>query len=219
MSKYLAVDLAQGARRRASSCAPRRACCAIEKGPDGRATGAVYRDRVTGATAVPAGAHRHPGRQRRRHAAAAAGLATISPTAPTRSAATCCTTRSSPARSGSTSRSTAHMGYVAAMISREFAETDISRGFVNGFNFNCVTSTAAAGEQAVGLLAEANGAVGPRPPRVVRAAFRPQLGRVRDRRRPAPAGQPGHAVDRDRRTRTACRWRGCTTCRARTTGR
>ena len=47
-----------------------------------------------------------------------------------------------------------HMGYVASMISREFAETDISRGFVNGFQFNCLTSTSAAGEIAAGWLAE-----------------------------------------------------------------
>ena len=47
----------------------------------------------------------------------------------------------------------AHTGYVAAMISREFAETDLSRGFVNGFNFNCVT-TGGAGEQAIGFLSD-----------------------------------------------------------------
>ncbi len=48
----------------------------------------------------------------------------------------------------------AHTGYVAAMISRQFAETDTSRGFVNGFNFNCIT-TGGAGEQANGFLSEA----------------------------------------------------------------
>ena len=32
-----------------------------------------------------------------------------------------------------------HMGYVASLISRQFAETDVSRGFVNGFQFNCLT--------------------------------------------------------------------------------
>ncbi len=48
----------------------------------------------------------------------------------------------------------AHIGYVAALISREFAETDVSRGFVNGFNFNCLTS-GGAGEQAAGFLTEA----------------------------------------------------------------
>jgi choline dehydrogenase-like flavoprotein len=47
-----------------------------------------------------------------------------------------------------------HMGYVAALLSREFAETDVSRGFVNGFNFNCITS-GAAGEQAAGFLTDA----------------------------------------------------------------
>ena len=46
-----------------------------------------------------------------------------------------------------------HTGYVA-LISREFAETDVSRGFVNGFNFNCVT-TGGAGEQANGFLSNA----------------------------------------------------------------
>ena len=47
----------------------------------------------------------------------------------------------------------AHMGYVAALLSRQFAETDLSRGFVNGFNFNCVT-TGGAGEQAIGFLSD-----------------------------------------------------------------
>jgi choline dehydrogenase-like flavoprotein len=46
------------------------------------------------------------------------------------------------------------MGYVASLISREFAETDVTRGFLNGFNFNCLTS-GAAGEQAVGYVTEA----------------------------------------------------------------
>ncbi|MGE3739708.1 MAG: GMC family oxidoreductase N-terminal domain-containing protein, partial [Geminicoccaceae bacterium] len=49
----------------------------------------------------------------------------------------------------------AHTGYVAALISRQFAETDLSRGFVNGFNFNCVT-TGGAGEQAMGFLSDAH---------------------------------------------------------------
>ncbi len=49
----------------------------------------------------------------------------------------------------------AHTGYVAALISRQFAETDLSRGFVNGFNFNCVT-TGGAGEQAIGFLSDAH---------------------------------------------------------------
>jgi choline dehydrogenase-like flavoprotein len=43
-----------------------------------------------------------------------------------------------------------HTGYVASLISREFAETDLSRGFVNGFNFNCITSSPSAGETAAG---------------------------------------------------------------------
>jgi 2-methyl-1,2-propanediol dehydrogenase len=54
----------------------------------------------------------------------------------------------------------AHTGYVAALISRQFAETDLSRGFVNGFNFNCVT-TGGAGEQAIGFLSDAHAPWGP----------------------------------------------------------
>jgi len=44
------------------------------------------------------------------------------------------------------------IGYVASLISREFAETDVSRGFVNGFNFNCLTSAPSAGELTSGWL-------------------------------------------------------------------
>ena len=47
-----------------------------------------------------------------------------------------------------------HMGYVGSMISREFAETDVSRGFVNGFQFNCLTGTSSAGEAAAGWLTD-----------------------------------------------------------------
>lgn len=48
-----------------------------------------------------------------------------------------------------------HMGYAASLIGREFAETDVSRGFVNGFQFNCLTSTSAAGDVAAGSVADA----------------------------------------------------------------
>jgi choline dehydrogenase-like flavoprotein len=44
-----------------------------------------------------------------------------------------------------------HMGFVGALISAEFAETDVSRGFVNGFNFNCTSGTH-AGSHALGPL-------------------------------------------------------------------
>lgn len=46
-----------------------------------------------------------------------------------------------------------HMGYTGSLISMEFAETDTSRGFVNGFNFNCA-ATGHAGSQAMGLLTQ-----------------------------------------------------------------
>jgi choline dehydrogenase-like flavoprotein len=48
-----------------------------------------------------------------------------------------------------------HMGYVASLIGREFAETDVNRGFVNGFQFNCLTGTSAAGEAAAGWVSNA----------------------------------------------------------------
>jgi choline dehydrogenase-like flavoprotein len=38
-----------------------------------------------------------------------------------------------------------HMGFVGALHSQEFAETDVARGFVNGFNFNCVAGPHAGG--------------------------------------------------------------------------
>ena len=47
-----------------------------------------------------------------------------------------------------------HTGYLASLISREFAETDVSRGFVNGFNFNCITSSPSAGETAAGWFTD-----------------------------------------------------------------
>lgn len=48
-----------------------------------------------------------------------------------------------------------HIGYAASLICREFAETDLSRGFVNGFNLNCITSTPSAGELAAGWFSSA----------------------------------------------------------------
>jgi 2-methyl-1,2-propanediol dehydrogenase len=47
------------------------------------------------------------------------------------------------------------MGYVASLLGREFAETDVSRGFVNGFQFNCLTNTSSAGEAAAGWASNA----------------------------------------------------------------
>ena len=44
-----------------------------------------------------------------------------------------------------------HMGYVASLIGMEFAETDVSRGFINGFNFNCA-ATGHAGLQTQGIV-------------------------------------------------------------------
>jgi 2-methyl-1,2-propanediol dehydrogenase len=38
-----------------------------------------------------------------------------------------------------------HMGFVGALHSQQFAETDVTRGFVNGFNFNCVAGPHAGG--------------------------------------------------------------------------
>ena len=125
----------------------------IETGRDGRATGAVYLDRTTG--------------ERRFQAADVVVLAANGVGTPRLLLASDNLANSS----GQVGRNllhhtlvsadiwveepvASHMGYVASVISRQFAETDLSRGFVNGFNFNCLTS-GAAGEQAIGYLSEA----------------------------------------------------------------
>ena len=87
----------------------------------------------------------------------------------------------------------AHTGYVAALISRQFAETDLSRGFVNGFNFNCVT-TGGAGEQAIGFLSDAHAPWGAGHHQWFARHFGHGFGVFGDRRRPAPPGQPHHAL-------------------------
>jgi choline dehydrogenase-like flavoprotein len=126
----------------------------VETGPDGRASGAVYIDRATGArvrqtadVVIVAGngigsprlllmsaSGRHPrglangndvvGRYLLHHTLVAAEIWVD---APIRS----------------------YMGNSGALISSEFAETDVARGFVNGFNFN-VTRTGPAGAAAIG---------------------------------------------------------------------
>ena len=48
-----------------------------------------------------------------------------------------------------------HMGFIGALISMEFAETDTARGFVNGFNFNCATAGHAGG-QSIGFVTPAS---------------------------------------------------------------
>ena len=130
----------------------------IEKGGDGRATGAVYRERTTGrlrrvkadvvivaangvgtprlllASDNLANSSDHVGRNLLHHTLVACDLWVDEPIA-------------------------AHTGYVASLISREFAETDVRRGFVNGFNFNCV-STGGAGEQVNGYLSKARAPFG-----------------------------------------------------------
>jgi choline dehydrogenase-like flavoprotein len=121
----------------------------IETGPDGRATGALYIDRNTGHTQfqkakiviVAANGIGTPrlllasdnlanqsdqvGRNLLHHTLVAGEMWVNEPV-------------------------DGHTGYIASLISREFAETDLSRGFVNGFNFNCITSTPSAGETAAG---------------------------------------------------------------------
>jgi len=47
------------------------------------------------------------------------------------------------------------MGFIGALISQEFAETDVRRGFVNGFNFNCATAGHAGG-QSIGFVTPAS---------------------------------------------------------------
>ena len=152
MSKYsLSIwpkALAAGAKLRTHARVLR-----VEKGPDGRATGATYIDRNTGLTEFQAA---------RLVIVAANGVGTPRLLLASDNLAN---------SSGQVGRNLlhhtlvasemwfdrpieGHMGYVASLISREFAETDVSRGFVNGFNFNCLTSTSSAGEVAAGWVTE-----------------------------------------------------------------
>ena len=48
-----------------------------------------------------------------------------------------------------------HVGFIGALISMEFAETEASPGFVNGFNFNCATAGHAGG-QSIGFVTPAS---------------------------------------------------------------
>ena len=174
----------------------------IEKGKDGRATGAEYIDRNTGmrhfqkadvvilaangvgtprlllASDNLANSSDQVGRNLLHHTLVACEMWVEEPLA-------------------------AHTGYVAALISREFAETDTSRGFVNGFNFNCVT-TGGAGEQANGHMSNTRAPWGKGHHDWFKKPFRPRLRRLRHRRRPAEPEQPGHALGlRARRRRRA----------------
>ena len=125
----------------------------IEKGRDGRASGAVYVDRTTNETAFQAakivilaangvGTPRlllasdnlanqsdQVGRNLLHHTLVALEMWVDEPIE-------------------------SHMGYQASLISRQFAETDTRRGFVNGFQFNCLTGAAAAGEAAAGWVTD-----------------------------------------------------------------
>jgi len=130
----------------------------IETGPDGRATGAVYIDRATGqrvqqdADVIILAANgvgsprmlllsesaRHPrglangndvvGRYLLHHTLVATEIWVDQPI-------------------------DSHIGNSGAIISSEFAETDVSRGFVNGFNFN-VARTGPAGTAATGAFGQ-----------------------------------------------------------------
>ncbi len=104
----------------------------IEKGRDGRATGAVTIDRNTGETTFQAA---------RIVVVAANGVGT-----PRLLLASDNLANSSDQVGRNLLHHTlvalemwvdepieSHMGYVASLISRQFAETDVSRGFVNGF--------------------------------------------------------------------------------------
>lgn len=124
----------------------------IETGSDGRATGAIYVDRTTGAhhrqtadvvivaangVGTPrlllasdnlANSSDQVGRNLLHHTLVSMDFWVDEPLA-------------------------SHTGYVGSLVGREFAETDVNRGFVNGFAFNCLTS-GAAGEQAAGYVSE-----------------------------------------------------------------
>ena len=46
-----------------------------------------------------------------------------------------------------------YKGFIGSLISMEFSETDKKRGFINGFNFNCVNSTS-AGNLSIGYTTQ-----------------------------------------------------------------
>jgi choline dehydrogenase-like flavoprotein len=123
----------------------------IEKGKDGRATGVVWKDRISGQThrttanVVVVGAN---GVGTPRLLLASDNLANSSDMVGRNlmhHTLVSAQIRVDEAVNG-------HMGHIVSLISREFAETDISRGFVNGFNFNCLTSTPSAAELSNGWL-------------------------------------------------------------------
>ena len=99
----------------------------------------------------------------------------------------------------------AHTGYVAALISRQFAETDLSRGFVNGFNFNCVT-TGGAGEQAIGFLSDAHAPWG-RAITSGSSAISATASACSGSATTCPTRTTASRSRRPSAMRTACRWR------------
>ncbi|MEZ5857619.1 MAG: GMC family oxidoreductase [Geminicoccaceae bacterium] len=122
----------------------------VEKGQDGRATGAVYIDRASG--------------RRVRQTADVVVLACNGVGTPWLLQASDNLANSSDQVGRNLLHHTltsvdiwgedivdTHMGYTGSLISMEFAETDTSRGFVNGFNFNCA-ATGHAGSQSLGML-------------------------------------------------------------------
>ncbi len=124
----------------------------VERGKDGRATGAVYLDRQSG--------------QRLRQTADVVVLACNGVGTPWLLLASDNLANSSDQVGRNLLHHTltsvdiwgdavvdTHTGYTGSLISSEFAETDTSRGFVNGFNFNCA-ATGHAGSQALGLLTQ-----------------------------------------------------------------
>ncbi len=182
----------------------------IETGPDGRATGAVYIDRATGnrvrQTAdmvIVAGngigsprlllmsaSGRHPhglangndvvGRYLLHHTLVAAEIWV-----------------DEPIRS--------YMGNSGALISSEFAETDLGPRLRQRLQLQRHPHRPGRRRRHRRLRAPP-GALGRGTPRLLRPPFRPQLRRLRHRRRPAAARQPRHPVGhRDRQRRPARR--------------
>jgi choline dehydrogenase-like flavoprotein len=131
--------LAAGAKLRTHARALR-----IDKAADGRAAGVVYADRAAGTTEFQSA---------KIVVLAANGVGTPRLLLHSGNLANLLHHTLVSAEMWLDRRIDGHMGYVGSLISREFAETDVSRGFVNGFNLNCLTSTGSAAESAAGWIA------------------------------------------------------------------
>ena len=188
----------------------------IETDRDGRATGAVYIDRTTGQRHFQSGGRRHPRRQRRRHAAPAAGLR--------QSRQQLRSGRPQPAapHAGRRRDVGGRAGRVAYGLCRLADQPRVRRDRREPRlrqRLQLQLRDQRRGRRAGDRLSQRRArALGSGPSPLVRAPFRPRHRRLRHRRRPAPIPTTASRSIRRRATPTACPSPSFTTRRARTTG-